>query len=166
MGWLNRIWQGRNQRKLTVCATGSWECDATGRHLALKMQVLRVRVSSLPFNASLVQVARRCPAMAKTRVRVPHEASSVHTADLRFGRSDYSQSVHGAGADSKGRCGSDATGRHPALKMPVLGVRFSSPALSEVACGDECKVVARQVFQTCPSEFKSRHPCQTLSLLS
>jgi hypothetical protein len=26
--------------------------------------------------------------------------------------------------------------------------------------GDECKAVARQVFQTCVSEFKSRHPCQ------
>src|SRR4030095_1847016 len=39
----------------------------------------------------------------------------------------------------------------------VLGVRFSSPALIE--SGDECKAVARQVFQAWTREFKSLHPC-------
>lgn len=118
------------------------ERDATGRHLALKMQVLRVRVSSLPFSASLVQLARRCPAMAKTRVRIPHEALLDP-------------------------CGSDATGRHPALKTPVLGVRFSSPALSEVVGMNAKRSSARffkPVLASSSLAIPARFCCCCLSL--
>src|SRR5262249_39726347 len=98
-----------------------WERDATGRHPALKMRVLRVRISSLPSVlrwSSWHDVAMpRQRGGFESRTKLPFKTSPQSSYGQPMFRSKRMTEAQVEFADrirpANRLCGSDATGRHP-----------------------------------------------------